>query len=110
VTTQVVNAAAVSERDFQKAVTDTLTAFGWRWCHFRPARTQRGWRTALSGNAGFPDIVAVRGDRVEYIELKAEKGRLSDEQSRWLAALGMAGQNVHCWRPSDWPTIEETLR
>jgi hypothetical protein len=100
----------ISEEDFQKAVTDTLTAFGWRWCHFRPGRTQSGWKTALSGEKGFPDIVAVRRDRVLFIELKTEKGRLSEEQERWLSALGLAGAAVHCWRPSDWPAIEETLR
>jgi hypothetical protein len=100
----------MTEADFQRTVTDTLRLFGWRWTHFRPARTDRGWRTPLSGDAGFPDVVAVRGDRVLWAELKAEKGRLSDEQAKWLAALGMAGQSVHCWRPSDWPTIEELLR
>ena len=100
----------MTEREFQRAVTDALTLFRWRWCHFRPARTQRGWKTALSGTQGFPDIVAVRSDRVIFVELKAEKGRLSDEQGRWLAALGAAGAEVACWRPSDWEAIEETLQ
>jgi len=100
----------VTEADFQKTVTDTLRLFGWRYCHFRPARTARGWRTAVSGEVGFPDLCAVRGARVEFIELKAEKGRLSQEQATWLAALGQAGQSVHCWRPSDWDVIEEVLR
>jgi hypothetical protein len=100
----------VTERDFQRAITDTLTLFHWRWCHFRPAMTRRGWRTALSGSPGFPDIVAVRGNRILFLELKAEKGRLSDEQGRWLAALGAAGAEARCWRPSDWDAIEETLR
>jgi VRR-NUC domain len=102
--------APVTEREFERAVLETLRVFGWRHCHFRPARTSRGWRTALSGDAGFPDIVAVRDERVLFIELKTERGRLSEEQGRWLAALGFAGADVHCWRPSDWPTIEETLR
>jgi VRR-NUC domain len=100
----------VSEDDFQKAVTDALTLFGWRWCHFRPARTQRGWRTALSGSPGFPDIVAVRGDRIIYVELKAMNGELRDEQRAWLSNLGAAGADCHCWRPSDWPFIERLIR
>jgi hypothetical protein len=102
--------AVASEEDFQKAVTDALTAFGWLWTHFRPGRTAKGWKTALSGAPGFPDIVAVRRDRVLFIELKTEKGRLSEDQERWLSVLGLAGADVHCWRPSDWPAIEETLR
>jgi len=100
----------MTEAEFQRTVCETLRLFGWRYCHQRPARTSRGWRTAIIGDTGFPDIVAVRGDRVLWLELKAERGKLSDEQSRWLAALGLAGQDVHCWRPSDWTTIEETLR
>jgi VRR-NUC domain len=101
----------VSERDFQKTVTDALTLFGWRWCHFRPARTQRGWRTALSGAPGFPDLVAVRGDRVLFAELKAANGKLRDEQQSWLSALGATGAvEVHCWRPSDWPFLERVIR
>jgi hypothetical protein len=100
----------VSEKDFQKTVTDALTLFGWRWCHFRPARTQRGWRTALSGSPGYPDISAVRGDRIIFVELKAANGKLRDEQQAWLSALGAAGAEVHCWRPSDWPFIERVIR
>jgi VRR-NUC domain len=100
----------VSERDFEQTVTDALTLFGWRWCHFRPARTQRGWRTPLSGSPGFPDIVAVRGDRILYVELKAANGKLRDEQQAWLSNLGAAGADCHCWRPSDWPFIERLIR
>jgi hypothetical protein len=104
------SAENVSEKDFQKAVTDALNALGWRWYHSRPARTSKGWRTALSGDAGYPDITAVRRDRVLFIELKTERGRLSEEQGVWLADLGAAGAEVFCWRPSDWPEIEATLR
>ena len=102
--------AIAREKDFQKAVTHALNALGWRWYHSRPAQTSKGWRTALSGDAGYPDITAVRRDRIVFIELKAEKGRLSEEQGVWLADLGAAGAEAFCWRPSDWPTIEETLR
>jgi hypothetical protein len=101
---------AVSEKDFQKAVADALNALGWRWYHSRPAQTSKGWRTALSGDAGYPDITAVRRDRILFIELKAEQGRLSEEQGAWLADLGAAGAEAFCWRPSDWSAIEEALR
>jgi VRR-NUC domain len=100
----------ISEQDFQQTVTDALTAFGWRWIHFRPARTERGWRTALSGSPGYPDITAVRGDRILFIEMKAQNGKLRDEQRGWLSALGAAGAEVHCWRPDEWALIEELIR
>lgn len=100
----------LSEREFQRAVTDALTAFGWKWTHFRPGQTGRGWRTPLSGSPGYPDVTAVRGDRVIWLELKAEKGRATDEQEAWIAALSAAGQEARVFRPSDWPTLEEILR
>lgn len=104
------SATAVSEREFQKAVCDALSLFGWRWTHFRPAMSRKGWRTAFSGSPGFPDIVAVRDERVVWIELKSVAGRLNEEQAHRLAALGAAGQDVHVSRPSDWDAIAETLR
>jgi hypothetical protein len=104
-------AVNVSERDFQQTVTDALTAFGWRWVLFRPARTERGWRTALSGSPGYPDISAVRGDRILFVELKSANGKMRDEQRAWLSALGAAGAEIHCWRASDeWSLIEEQIR
>ena len=51
----------MTEAQFQNAVTEALTVFGWRWIHFRPARSEKGWRTPLSGAPGFPDLCAVRG-------------------------------------------------
>lgn len=100
----------MTEREFERAVIEALDVFGWRWCHFRPGRTASGWRTALSGAAGFPDIVAVRGERVLFIELKAEGGRLSGPQREWLAELERAGQDVRVWRPDDWDEIKAALR
>jgi VRR-NUC domain len=105
-----VQSVPVSEDDFQKSVCEALTAFGWRWTHFRPARTGTGWRTPLSGSPGYPDISAVRGDRILFVELKTANGKLRDEQRSWLSALGAAGAEVHCWRPSDWPVIERLIR
>jgi hypothetical protein len=91
----------VTEKQFMAAIVEMAQMLGWLVYHTHDSRRSE---------AGFPDIVCVRRDRVVFIELKKEKGRLSEEQERWLSALGLAGAAVHCWRPSDWPTIEETLR
>ena len=99
------------ERDWSTTVEATLSLLGWRWCHFRVARTKAGWRTPMSGSVGFPDIVAVRGERVVYIELKSDSGRLRPEQKDWIGDLEAAGQEVYVWRPSDdWAAITEILR
>ena len=91
----------VTEKQFMAAVIEMAQMLGWLVYHTHDSRRSE---------AGFPDIVAVRRDRVLFIELKTETGRLSEDQERWLSALGLAGAAVHFWRPSDWPEIEETLR
>jgi hypothetical protein len=101
----------VCEADWQATVIDAAQALGWRVAHFRPARTERGWRTAVSADGvGFPDLVMVRGSRTLFVELKSSTGRLSILQRQWLDALERAGQESYCWRPEDWPTVEATLR
>jgi hypothetical protein len=95
------------EAEFQRIVIDMAHLFGWRVAHFRPAKTARGWRTAVSADgAGFPDLVLAKNQRVLFAELKTEKGKLSDAQHEWLAALPGSA----CWRPSDLDSIERLLR
>jgi VRR-NUC domain len=97
------------ERDFQATVIDTAGLTGWRVAHFRPARTERGWRTPVeAGGAGFPDLVLVR-DRVVFAELKGARTRVTGEQQAWLDALARAGAETHLWRPWDWDEIERVL-
>lgn len=99
-----------TERDFGKQVEDLLNLFGWRWCHFRPARTEQGWRTALSGYRGFPDYIAVKGNSLLIAELKGDKGKVTLQQQEWLSALRACGQEVYVWRPGDIEEIARILR
>lgn len=59
-------------------------------------------------------IVLIRldgpGVRLLVRELKAERGRVSEAQGIVLEALRRCGIDAKVWRPSDWPTIEATLR
>lgn len=97
----------MSEADLQRLIIDAAQMFGWRVAHFRAARTSDGWRSPVAADgAGFPDIVAVHERRglVLFAELKAHRGRVSDQQKAWLAALGAAGGPgvyVRLWRPAD---------
>jgi len=99
----------IAEKDFSRQIDDLLGLFGWRWCHFRPARTEHGWRTALSGHQGFPDYIAIRPPRLLIFELKSESGQPTLEQYEWLEALATSGQEVYLWRPSDFDEIAEIL-
>lgn len=99
-----------TEAQFQKAVIDLAQHTGWLVAHFRPARTEAGWRTPVAADgAGFVDLVLVR-ERVLYRELKSESGRVRPDQQRWHDALAAAGADIAVWRPSDWPAIATTLQ
>ncbi len=98
----------MNENDFASQVEGYLNIFGWRWVHFRPARTAEGWRTALSGHKGPPDYYAVRNDRLIFIELKGTTGKLSPEQKEWQDDLTLAGAETYVLYPTD--EVEEILK
>jgi hypothetical protein len=106
----VVSALDVSERSFQVSVTTLARLRGWRLAHFRAAWTKDGWRTAMSGDIGYPDLTMCRGERIVFAELKAADGRLRPDQAVWLEALRETPAEVYCWRPADWRHIERVLR
>jgi hypothetical protein len=97
----------ISEDGFQAAIIDLALFYGWRVCHFRPARTAKGWRTSIIGHKGFPDLVLARHGRVITAELKRQKAKVEPEQLVWLHHLG---EHARTWRPSDWPEIAKELR
>lgn len=100
----------MTEKEFQSAVIDFARFCNWRVAHFRPAQTVHGWRTPVQGDGkGYPDLTLVRGERLLFVELKGEKGKVSVEQQDWLDALKGTGVEVYLWRPSDWDTIATTL-
>ena len=101
---------SLTEAAWSARVTDTAKLFGWRFAHFRPARTAKGWRTAMQGDRGFPDLCLLRPPRLILAELKSDTGRVNAEQSDWIAELtSVPGIEVYIWRPSDWESIYTTL-
>lgn len=102
---------AMSEADFLALVIDYARLRGWRLTHSRPARTADGWRTAITGDAGFPDLLLVRPPRLVFAELKSSTGRATPDQKHWLMLLGQVpGVEVFQWRPGDFGEVEEVLR
>jgi hypothetical protein len=105
----------MSEAELQEAVIEAARLFGWKVAHFRPARTERGWRTPVAADgAGFPDLVLARaGCPLLCVELKSAVGRVSADQTEWLRVLDQAeGADVRLWRPGNWVSgeIEKALR
>lgn len=92
----------LSEDEFKQRVIDAAIQCGWRVHHSRPARTKEGWRTAVQGHAGLPDLVLARNGVVLLAELKTDRAQPTLAQRGWLSAAGPAGR---LWRPADWPDI-----
>jgi hypothetical protein len=102
-----------------RTVTDLLDLNGWRWMHAPTVTVRRRQRdgsertyaeTTTKGTlgTGWPDIVAVR-ERVIYVELKADDGRLSEAQVGVREALRDAEAEWYCWRPRDWDEVVAVL-
>ena len=68
----------MTEKQLQQAITDAAQLLGWLVYHTHDSRHSA---------KGFPDLVMVRGGRLLFVELKAEKGKLSPEQRAWFQAL-----------------------
>ncbi|MDP3770998.1 MAG: Mur ligase family protein, partial [bacterium] len=100
--------------EHERAVLEMASALGWHGYHQRPAWTSRGYRTALQGHPGFPDLVLVHnqpGSPILFVEAKTDTGRLTPPQELWLDLLGQArGHRALVWRPSAWAEIEKVLR
>lgn len=97
----------MSEGQLTETVIQLAKFHGWQVTHFRPAWTEQGWRTPLSGHKGFPDLVLARNGVVLIVELKTERGRVTQEQNRWATAIGA---EYRLWRPSNLEEIKEELR
>jgi hypothetical protein len=105
-----------SERAFMAQVGRYATLMKWRVWHDNATNAPRRCRSCgevqhLPRNrSGLPDLILVRRPRVVWVELKADRGKLSDEQRAWLDDLRASGQEVYLWRPNDWSEAERVLR
>ena len=97
----------ISEAKFVDNIIDMARWYQCRVAHFRPARTEKGYRTAMQGDVGFPDLVIARDGWVILAECKARLGKATPGQKKWLTALGGYGR---LWHPHDWPDIVAELR
>jgi hypothetical protein len=99
------------ERVWQSEVVALSKAYGWLVYHALPAQNARGkWATHQIGDTGFPDLLLAHHERgTLFVELKTNKGRLTQQQELWLDTLHTAGQEVHVWRPRDRARIKLRL-
>ena len=104
-TTTVVS--TMTEQELVDVIVETCKVLRLKVCHFRPARTAHGWRTAVQGDSGYPDLTIAGPRGVLHRECKSAKGKVTPEQTDWLEVLG-----GDVWRPCDWTSgrIEAELR
>jgi len=91
---------AVTEKDLQSAILEWMRWSGWKIYHTHDSRRSQ---------PGFPDLVAVKGSRLVFAELKREKGKIRPEQVEWLDALAEAHDEVYFVRPSSQDDFLEDL-
>lgn len=90
----------LTEKQWQRLVTDTADLFRWKWAHF----------PQMAGNPkGWPDLVLMKNGKTVYAELKTEKGQVSPAQRAWHDDCLLYGIIVYVWRPSDWPRVVKVL-
>lgn len=89
----------LTEKQWSSQVADLCQRLSWKRYHtFRSDRSP----------AGFPDETIVR-DRLVFLELKTESGRLSDQQKDWLRALHAAKAEAYIVRPRDLQLLAQVL-
>ena len=87
-------------KDFQPLIIMMARLLGWLVYHTYDSRRSQ---------PGFPDLVLVRGTRLIFVELKRAKGKLTDAQEEWGAALQQTAAEYYVWRPDDLEEIEKIL-
>lgn len=101
-----------TEAAWQADVIRLAKMHDWLVFHPRKMEGRNGeWRTALTGDAGFPDLVLVskRTKGCIFAELKSKTGRLDDKQIIWLRTLDANGIEAYVWRPDDLEFIVNRL-
>lgn len=92
----------ISEAQFQAQIIQLARLN--QWLVFHPKKMQGydgSWRTALSGDKGWPDLVLAHRERGFIVaELKTSAGKLSQEQHKWLYHLQPHAE-IYVWRPQD---------
>lgn len=98
------------------AVVRYARLMGWNAWHDQATNAPRACRTCKTplrlprNEAGFLDLLLTRRPRVVWVELKSERGKLTDEQRERIEELRACGQEVFLWKPSHWQEIERVLR
>ena len=94
-----------TEKAFMASIVKLAALLGWRHYHGFDSRRSP---------SGFPDLVLVRArhphPRVVFLECKADRTPVTDDQRAWIVDLRDCGQEAYIVRPRDIDHIERILR
>lgn len=93
----------ITEAKVQKSAENWLTRLGWRWTHNGDSRRTRGHR-------GVPDLMAVKGTCLLFVECKRSGGKFGPGQQEWLGALTIAGAKTYVVSPDNFAEFIIFLR
>jgi Holliday junction resolvase len=88
------------ESDLQRAIVQVLASAGWLVMHI-PNQSTRGRQRWAGLLPGAPDLVVVKRGRVVFLEVKTEKGKVSEKQSEVHDLLRSHGMEVRVVRGVD---------
>ena len=96
-------AAHQSEADWSRTFQSLFELLGWVGYHIPDSRR--------ATSSGFPDWVLVnhQQQRLLFVELEREKGKVSEQQHWWIDVLRSCGCEAYIWRPSDYYEAEMAL-
>lgn len=108
--TALFDVAPAYESEYEDTIVDAAAKLGYLVHVERKARTKEGFRTAIKGHVGWPDVVIVGHGRAWFIELKRRPKQPTEAQLVWIAALNAAGcQAAVRYVPEDLEAILEDL-
>ncbi len=81
----------MTENELKGHILKMAKAKGWVVYHVTQAKHANG------GGAGYPDLTLARDGEVQWMELKQEHGKLTNDQAGWQLAL----PRMEVIRPSD---------
>jgi hypothetical protein len=83
---------AMTEKQLAKNIVSEARRWGWR-AHY-------AW-TSIHSPKGWLDLVLCKPPVILFCELRCERGKLTQEQSEWIACLQAWGLDARVWRPGD---------
>lgn len=98
----------MTETQLTDVLVEACRLYGYRISHFRPARTEQGWRTPVQGHSGFPDLAIAGHGILLLVELKIGRAKLRPDQEGWRDAI--PPEHYRLWTDVNLSSALEELR